>query len=232
MERKGFERFAPLTGLLFLALAIASFIVGGEAPEADESLQEVIEFWEDNDSSQIASALLGVYAAFFLVWFAGSVRSAVARVEGAGSRLASLAFGGAVISAAGITVNAAVQFTAADSIGDISPEATQALSVFYSDFFFPFAVGNALFLTAAGLAAVRHGAFDRWLGWMAIVIGVISITPLGFFGFIGSLAWVGIAAVVLYRKTDPVGSGAVPPSSGGVPPSAGGPPPAGPEAPA
>ena len=211
MERKGIERFAPLTGVLFLVLAIASFVCGGEPPDTDDSAAEHVKFYKDNDTEQIVSALLATYAGVFLVWFAASVREAVARVESGAGRLAAISYGGAVIAAGGLFVNNAIQFAAAESAGDVSPGVTETLSVFYSDFFFPMAAGLGLFLVAAGIAAVRHGAFDKRLGWLAVVIGVVCVTPAGFFGFLASLVWIAIAGVVLYRQTDPVGSGAAPP---------------------
>ena len=210
MERKGIERFAPLTGLLFLLLVAISFVLSGEPPDVDDSAAEHVEFWSKDEGKQIASALLATYAAIMLVWFAASVRQAINRVEPEG-RLASISFAGAVITATGIAVSNAIQFALAESAGDVPPDVTQTLSVLYADIFFPMATGFALFMVAAGIAAVRHGAFDKRLGWIAIVIGVICVTPAGFFGFLASLIWIGLASVVLYRKTDPVGSGAAPP---------------------
>ena len=220
MERKGIERFAPLTGVLFLVLAIVSFVLGGDPPDNDESPLKHVEFWKDNDGEQMASALVATYAAVFLVWFAASVREAVARAESGAGRLAAISYGGAVIAAGGLLANNAIQFAAAETAGDMSADGTETLSLLYSDFFFPMAAGIGLFLVAAGLAAVRHGAFDKRLGWMAVVIGVICVTPAGFFGFLASMVWIGITAVVLYRKTDPVGSGAAPPPAGPEAPSA------------
>ena len=216
MQRKGMARFAPLAGLLFLLLAVVSFALGGDPPDSEKPPPEVVEYWEDS-GKQIASAIIATYAALALVWFAGSVRDAIARVEPGTSRLASIAFGGAVICAAGLCVNNAIQFATAETAGELSPEGTQALSALFENFYFPMAAGMALFLLASGIAAVRHGAFDKRLGWIAVVIGVLAVTPAGFPAFIASLAWVGIAGVVLYRKTDPVGSGAEPPAAGGGP---------------
>ena len=225
MERKGMERFAPLSGLVFLVLAIASFVIGGDPPGTDDSTAEIVEYWDDKEGAQFASAILGVWAAAALVWFAASVREAVAKAEGRTGRLAAISFAGAVITAAGVAVGAAFQFTAADVHDDVPPEVLHTISTIYSDFFFPFALGNFLFLVAAGIAAVRHGAFDKRLAWIAIVIGVLSITPAGFFAFLAWIPWVGITAIVLYRQKDPVGSGAAPPPTSGpsieVPPGTG-----------
>ena len=209
------ERFAPLAGLVFLVLAIASFVIGGEPPSVEDSTAEIVEFWEDEEGSQLASAILAAWAAVALVWFGGSLRESVVRAEGGPSRLGSIALGGAVLCAAGITMNATFQFAAVDVHDDVPPQVLQTISVLYTDTFFPMAVGTALFLLASGIAAVRHGAFDKRLGWIGIVIGVLAVTPAGFFAFIASLAWVGIAAIVLYRQKDPVGSGAAPPPTAG-----------------
>jgi hypothetical protein len=225
MERKGIERFAPLTGLVFFVLLVASLIIAGDGPTSDDSLAETVEHWKDDETNQIIAAALSAYAAFAFLWFAGSVREAVAQAEPEQSRLASISFGGAVVIATSALISASLEFTAAEASDEISPQALEAISVVYDDMFIPFLIGFALFLLAAGVAAVRHGAFDRWLGWMAIVIGVLCLIPfVGFAGFAATLAWVLIASIVLYRKKDPVGSGAEPPPRTGpeieVPPGA------------
>ncbi|MEA2472967.1 MAG: hypothetical protein QOE06_882 [Thermoleophilaceae bacterium] len=226
MERKGLARFAPLTGVLFTALAVTAFAIGdSNAPDNNSSPAKQLHYWTTHDSKHIAAAIIASYAALMLLWFAGSLREAIARTEPQGSRLASLAFGGAVVFATGLLVDNALEFAVADTAGDLTPQATQALAVTFNEFFLPLAIGNALFLLAAGLASVRYRALPRWLGWIAIVLGVVSLTPVGWVAFLLGLLWIGVAGVVLFIRRGPVGAGA----GGAAGPTA--PPPAAPEAP-
>ena len=42
-----------------------------------------------------------------------------------------------------------------------------------------------MLLLATGLSIVLYGALPKWLGWIAILLGVIGLTPIGFFAFLG-----------------------------------------------
>ena len=200
MKTNRFERFAPLTGVLFFIVAVVAILIEGEPPAGDEELAEVIEFWTENDTENVVSAILAAYATVLFLWFAGCVRANIACVERPGSRLASTAMAGAAVFAAGVLLNSGLQVIAADTVGDVSPEVTQTLSALYDGMYFPLAGGLATFLLASGLGAVRHGAFDPWLGRIAIGLGVLCLTPAGIVGFMGGLVWVGLAGAVLFRK--------------------------------
>ena len=55
------KAIGPLTGILFVVLAIVAFIVSGETPDTDDSTREIVNFYLDNDTSQgVASALLAL----------------------------------------------------------------------------------------------------------------------------------------------------------------------------
>jgi hypothetical protein len=71
----------------------------------------------------------------------------------------------------------------------------------------------ALFTFAAGLASVRHGAFNKVLGWIAIAIGVIACTPVGFVGAIASVLWIGAMGIVLFLSQDRRDAAAPPPAA-------------------
>jgi hypothetical protein len=49
-----------------------------------------------------------------------------------------------------------------------------------------------------------------------IVIGVVAVTPVGFFGFFGVMIWSVIVAILIYMRTGPEGAG-----PGGASPSLG-----------
>ena len=217
VEKKGMERFAPLSGLAFLVLAVVAFSIAGEPPDADSPAVAYQAHWRDHESEQVASAIIAAYAAVAFLWFAGSVREAVARVEPGAARLGSLVMGGAALVSTGILITCALQLIAAERANDVSPDVTKTMGLLYENFWFPMAGGMAVFMLAAGIGAVRHGAFDARLGWIAIGLGLISLTPAGLVAFVGSMIWAALAAVVLYRKKDPVGSGAEPPQRGGPP---------------
>ena len=200
---RGLERFAPLTGLLFVVFVIISTIVVGETPSADDGAAKAVGYWADNKDEVIAGAIIAAFSTVFMLWFAGVWRAVLAASEGPGSRLASTAFGGLLVAAIGWSALYTFGFIAADTSGDVPTQVTWTLSVLQADFFFPLAVGFAVFLLASGLALLRGAAFPNWPGWVALVLGLICVTPGGFFGVLGGLAWILGISVMLFMRGAP-----------------------------
>jgi hypothetical protein len=202
----------PLTGLLFIVLVFVGFAVTGEPPEAkSHSGKEIAAFYVDNKSSVQIGAAIAAVACVALVFFFSYVRSRLREAEaaraGAGlGMLPNVAFAGAVIFAAGVAVDSTVLFATADAAKKIDPTAVQALQALYDNDFLPIGLGVALMMLGSGLAIVRHGGLPVWLGWAAVLFGVISVTPIGFAGFIGAGLWVLVSSVVMalgLRKVAP-----------------------------
>lgn len=200
MNDRGFERFAPLAGVVVLLLAIVSFVLSSSSPDADASAAKVVKYWHDHDSRETAAALIAALASLFLVWFVASLRSVILRAEGAGGRLATLAFAGGVIGAIGLLMNAAFEFTVADTVGDVPPEVTQTLSTLYADFFLPLIAGFVLLNVATGLAALRYRILPAWAGIVMLVLAVVGITPIGWIALLVSIVWIAVVGVVLFVR--------------------------------
>jgi hypothetical protein len=200
---RGLERFAPLTGLLFVLLVIVAVIVGGETPGADDRIVKVIDYWKNNDDQAIAASIIAAFSAVALLWFAGVWRAVLAAAEGPPARLANTAFAGAVMGAVGWSMLIAFNFMAAETVGDVEPQVTQTFSALQSDFFFPLAIGFAVFLLASGLAMLRTGLFPAWMGWAAIALGVLSVTPAGFFAILLMLAGIIAVSLMLFMRGTP-----------------------------
>ena len=194
---------APLTGIVAVVLLIASFAIGSDTPEFDASGQEVIDFYVDNEGAQFAASLLEALAALFLLFFAGTLRSALRRSEGGTGGLSAIALAGGIVQAVGLLSFAGFSFTLADVGDKLEPGAAQALNALDGDFFFMIAVGTAALLLAAGVSMLRSGAFPKWLAWIAIVLGVLSVTPAGFFVFLAYGIWVILASIVMLRGSEP-----------------------------
>jgi len=192
---------APLTGLAFLVLVVIAFLTGSESPDASQdSAGEVVEFYVDNKGSFMFLAALEAVAATLFVFFAGSLRRVLRDAEGPGGILSAVAFAGAIIFATGIAIDATITFTLAETADDIDPVAVQTLNALYNNDFFPFAVGMQLFLLATGISVLRHRALPRSIGWIAIVLGVVATTPVGFASFIGGTILVAVISVMLAMR--------------------------------
>jgi hypothetical protein len=214
MSTSRWERFAPLTGVVFFVLLAISFALSGNTPDTNTSTADTVSYWSSHDSRQIASAIIGTFSVIFFIWFGGSLRSVLLRAEGGEGRLSMIAFAGMLTIGISGAIGGALTFTVADTVNDVPAEATQTLSVLSSDFFFPFLAGIALFMFATGICVLRHGGLPRWLAWAAIVIGVVSVTPIGFAGFLAVFVWVLVVSIVLYLRGAETGTPVVPPAAG------------------
>jgi hypothetical protein len=195
---RGLERFAPLAGIVFVALLILSFVIGGDPPDVDESTTEVAQFWADDEDAQIASAVIGALAVVFLLWFLGSLRSALRSAEGLTGRLSAVAFAGGLILAVGGVMNSAVQFAAADTAAEVPAAVTHSLAALLDGLWIPFPVGIGTLFLATGVLAVRSGVLPVWLGALTIVLGIAALTPIGWVVFFAFLAWVVVMSVLMF----------------------------------
>jgi hypothetical protein len=200
MHSRGLERFAPLTGILFVALIVLAIIIGGETPDNDDSRQAIVDFWRDNDTAQIWSNILGAWATVFFLWFAATLRSALRRGEQGPARLSTLSFGGAVVAAVGLLSALSLNFAVADSVDDVPASVTQTLTVLSNGFFFPIAAGYAVFFLAVGVLSVRTRMLPAWLGWVTVLLGIVCLTPVGFFALLLGLVWIVAVSILLYRR--------------------------------
>jgi hypothetical protein len=200
MSRSRWERFAPLTGVVFFVLIAVTFALSNDTPDTNKSTSDTVAYWSAHDSRLIVSAIAGTFAVIFLVWFGASLRSALMRAEGGQGRLSTLAFAGILIIGISGAIGSSLQLTVADTAGDVPPIATQTLSVLSSDFFLPFLAGIAITLFASGICALRFGALPKWLGWASIVLAIVTVTPAGFFAFLASFVWVLVVSILLFLR--------------------------------
>jgi hypothetical protein len=196
------KTIGPLTGILFVVLAIVAFLVSGETPATDDSPREIVDFYLDNDDSQAAAAAVLALGCVALIFFLGSLRRVLRAEAGDEGGLSTVALLGGVVMAVGASLFAGISFTLGDAADELPPAAILALNALNSDMFFTVAVGTAVFNLALGLAIVRHGGLPRPIGWVALVIGIAGLTPLGFFAFLATGIVIVWASVALAMKPD------------------------------
>lgn len=190
------EMLAPLTGVALIVVVILGFAIGGEPPGADSSAEEIVDFYVDNDSQVMFGAALEGLAATLLIFFAGFLRQVLRAAEGEGHMLSAVAMGGAIVIAVGLALDATLSFALAETAEDLEPASVQTLQALWDNDFMPFAVGFQVFLLASGLSILRHAALPKWLGWIAIVLAVIALTPIGFVAAAAGVIWIVIVSVI------------------------------------
>jgi hypothetical protein len=207
MDTGRWARYAPLSGAAFVVLFIVGMLVVNNYDYLPPS-DEIQAFYEDGATRVAIGGYLAMLSAFFLLWFAGSVRTSLRSREGEPGRLASIAFGGTVAAAAGTIVTGASlmaggQRGGADGgIGVDTATALFDLSGAIMGVGVPIAL--AALVGAAAVVSFRHGMFANWLSWASAILAVGLVSPAGYI-FIGFAAlWILVVGVMLYRAPEAV----------------------------
>jgi hypothetical protein len=172
MNESRLERLAPLTGVVTVVLMMvgaALFGVYDYLPPADR----LKEYISDNQTTVFLGGYLGSISAFFLIWFAGSVYSALREREGGTGRLSMVAFGGGVASGVALALGftaivAVVQRAGAE--GGISPLEVVTIYDLYSQI----------------------------LGFMFAAFGLL--TPISYIVLAFALVWLFVVSIWLYAR--------------------------------
>jgi hypothetical protein len=93
MGAMNWERWARAAGAGFVALAVAAFIVGGEAPKVGDSTDDLISYYDGDRGKVLVSSLLFAFALALFLWFAAAIANLL-RESGEG-RVAATVIAGA-----------------------------------------------------------------------------------------------------------------------------------------
>jgi hypothetical protein len=209
---KSMARWASLLGVVYAVLFLVAFITGGSTPDSDASAQSAVSSFVSHRNHDRATIFLIAYATLFAMFFAAALRSYLkARSEGDG--LIALGFSGMIIFVIGALTLVSLEFAATDVPAKISPAAEQALNVLQNDVFLAWLVGAGIFLIGNGLAIVASASLPKWIGWIAVPLAVVSVTPLGWFVAIFAMpVWAVIVSVLMFLRhsSAPVAAAAAP----------------------
>ena len=197
------RRLLPLSGIVFVVLLVVAVVVlGGDTPESKASAAEVATFYGDEATRQFIAAFVLAATAPFIVLFASSFAS---RQWPDDHHHASVwqrvLVAGSAVTAAASVIAALLHFALADGADqNVSPTALQALNVLDANAWVPFNSGlGVMMLGAAGLL-LTGSLLPRWLGWLALLLGVALFIPFAdFAALIVSLLWIIVVSVMLYR---------------------------------
>jgi hypothetical protein len=201
------NRLLPLSGVVFFVLALLAIEgLGGSTPDIKASPAKITSFYTVHHGRQSVAPFVVAIGALFFVLFGASLWQAL--TDGAGDALGRLAGSvvlvGTAVAAGGYLVAAAVHLALAQAVHHgIGPAGAQALNALDVEDFQPFAIGTAIVLLGAWPLMMRRPGAFRWLAWVALVLGVASFTPIGFFAFLGANLWIVAVSILLSLRSAP-----------------------------
>jgi Domain of unknown function (DUF4386) len=174
----GLQKLAASSGLVAALLILVAFIVNSaETPDFNAPAAEYLEFARDEDSAIKLSALLLLLSSFFLVFYAGVIRSALGAGEEAARgyvRLGFIVLAGFTFAAACIAIASTIQASGGAAV-DSEPEVVKTYANLSGAAFAASMMGFAAALDAAGFIILRTRVFPVWLGWVALAGALFSL---------------------------------------------------------
>jgi hypothetical protein len=204
-------RFLPLAGVAFAVLSIAGNGSIGDFPDSDTPIAKLAPYYAAHHAGIARGGLLLHWAAFFFAFFAVAVWARVRR--NASPLVAGAILVGAAVDFADQLSSAGVYSTLGFIGGKsvIAPAALQAWHVNGSGGGLTTGEGGlAVMLLALAAAGIAGRALPRSLSWTALPLGILQLTPVGFFAELLFLLWA--AAAGIYMTVRPGGVSAETPA--------------------
>ena len=196
------RRLGPICGVVFFVLIVASLIWNGDSPMGDDSSAKIVSYWRDHHDRQLWSIAPAMVSLVFLAGFVAALRDRIRAAETKGSLWSNaVLIGGAAAIAAILAAAWATVATAVAADNDRGAEVLLALNALNADSAFVFIPPFGIIALAVAGATLSLGALPRWLGWAALVLGVVMFVPppAGFIAFALMGLWIVAVSAVMQR---------------------------------
>jgi hypothetical protein len=212
MER--LNRWGPLSGVVFVALLAVTIFAFPSTPDVNASTAKIVGFYASHRGALQAQAYTLAYAAVFLVWFYVLFAARLRRMGA--NALATAVVVGVAIMAVAMGIGAALNIAMTHRTAPLSASSAQAMNLLNNDLpFIALFTGLLITMLTVGVAVLRTEALPKYMGWIAVVIGVLVATGtwLAWIGLMASGLWTVAASVMVYL--DPQDADVMAPTTGG-----------------
>jgi len=201
-------RWVGAAGLVLVLSFVVSFLVGGSAPEAIRSDEEILDWYSDSTNQYrfVAGAMIGgILGIAFLVFLVGFRRLlAAAR---ASEVLVELAFAAGLVFLAVLAVGGAIGSSIAASLifsdtFELDPDTARIVSTIGNIWIVAFAgIPGAAFLGMTAFACRRTRLLPTWLVWVGFALTPFVALAYPGFGLntLLLLVWILLVSIVLLR---------------------------------
>jgi hypothetical protein len=193
------SRWAPLAGVIYVLL-LAGAIFGPSSPDTNASGTTITAFYVKHHTGIKVQAYLLAFAGVFVVCFFVALCTYLRRLGA--NALATLAFAGSVLMAAGYFIGGAMNVVLTDHTSSLSASSAQTLNLLSNDLpFVTLFAGMFVMMMFAGIAILSTKALPAWMGWVAVVAGLVGTGgPIAWFGLMLGGLWTLVASIMLFRR--------------------------------
>ena len=196
------RKLLPLSGVVAVVLVVLTVVIGGGTPSPDASAAKVMAFYDAHEAREVAAALVLAASVPFLVLFAAALATELWPTEAGARPVWELVLvAGSALAGGAILFAAAIHFMVADGADHLSPAGLQVLNLVDGDAWVAWNAGIGVMMLGAAGSLLSRRAVSRWLGWSALVLGVLLFVPFAdFFALLASALWILAMSLVLFRR--------------------------------
>jgi hypothetical protein len=204
------ERWAPLGGIIFVALMISGTYFVADVPDPAAPQEAIAAYLVDggNHMRNLIGAYVWVLGALAFLWFLTRLRSVLRGAEGDMGTLSNLAFGAGVIYSA-LMMASAVAFAAvayAVALRGAPVSDTDFVRVLPQTAWMLLLLGAGfagfLVVIATCIVSFKTRVLPRWLSWLGIVLAIVLLFDVIYVNILPFLLWVVVASIVLLMRRE------------------------------
>lgn len=202
MKQSSLNRWSLLSGIIF---AILYIVIGAMTTGGDEYMatgEDLIAHYSSNPSRLVILTYVGILSAFFLLWFAGSLRGLLRKAGENSGFLADIGFGGGVAASVFVAIFFSGIFALASraevGLGPETAAAIDSLTGTIGGMAMPIAF--AALVGATGLAIVRTKLLPAWFGWVSVVAALAMLSPAAYMLIPVLLLWTLVISLWLFFR--------------------------------
>lgn len=201
------NRFGPLSGVLFVATTFAGLLLGSYGPislgpeSSAGAIADLLTSIRARVSFGVSLALVGT---FFFLWFLSYLRERVEVLDGGKNRFSNLVFGAGLVITALVLVYTSVGLAGSVPLSyGTDTQVAKTFFVYSWDFAEVLAPGVIAMISGVTAASLGSKVSPRWFRWFGLAFTIISFVLFPFvpgFTSVLFLIWVLVVSIMLYSQ--------------------------------